>query len=141
MKNIKIKYLLILGSSKQDGKEIINKAVLELSKYFYILRQTEIIKTKSYMVDYTEFFFNQALIIETSTGLHALLKKLNKIEYSLGQKKKNQLWGDRIIDIDIIYAQDLIYYDTYLNIPHESIYFRDYVKELIKKIGWGNEKF
>lgn len=141
MKNNPIEVLLILGSSKPNGEEIIQKAVLEISKVFYVKKQSDIIKTKSYEVDYTECFYNQAIIIESNIHIHSIFKKLQKIERSFGQKKKNQLWGDRIIDIDIVFVGNLLYYDSTLNIPHESIYFRDYVKDLIDKIGWKNEKF
>ncbi len=141
MKTSNVKLLLILGSSKKDGEDIIKKAILEISKFFFIIRQTEIIKTKPYGVDFTDYFFNQAIIVESPLSIHWIMKKIQKIERSFGQKKKNQFWGDRILDIDLIFASNLTYYDSEINIPHESIYSRDYVKDLIEQIGWKDEKF
>ena len=141
MKNNNTKFLLILGSSRKNGEDILKKAILELARCFYIVRQTDIIKTKAFGVDYTDYFFNQAIIIESQLSIHWIMKKLQKIEKSLGQKRKTQFWGERVIDIDIIFASDITYYDTNINLPHESIYSRDYVVDLIKKIGWENEKF
>lgn len=140
MKNNPVQILLILGSSKENGNEIIKKAALEISQHYFIKKQSEIIKTASYGVDYTDYFFNQAIIIEHPCFVHSLLKKLQKIERNFGQKRKNQLWGDRILDIDIIFIENLTYYDSQISIPHEGIYTREFVKELIEMIGWENEK-
>lgn len=141
MKNNPVDILLILGSSRPNGQEIIQKAILEISRFYYIKKQTEIIKTRAYEVDFTDYFYNQAILIESAMAPHNLLKKLQNIEKNIGQKKKNQFWGDRIIDIDIIFIKDLLYYDSEIIIPHEGIYNRQYIKDLVKLIGWENEKF
>jgi len=141
MKNSTIEILLILGSSKENGEKIIKDALVEISKYYFIKKQTQIVKTTSYQVDYTSFFYNQAILIESNFSVHSILKRMQKIERIFGQKKKNQFWGDRILDIDIIFIGDLLYYDSTINIPHEGIYARQYIKDLINEIGWKNEKF
>ncbi|MCR4421088.1 MAG: 2-amino-4-hydroxy-6-hydroxymethyldihydropteridine diphosphokinase [Spirochaetales bacterium] len=141
MKSNIIEILLILGSSKENGDQIIKNASIEISKYFFIKKQTKIVKTSSYQVDYTTFFYNQAIVIESNFSVHSILKRMQKIERSFGQKKKNQFWGDRILDIDIIFVGELLYYDSTINIPHEGIYSRQYIKDFINEIGWKNEKF
>ncbi len=140
MKNNPIEILLILGSSKGNGDQIIKNALIEISKFYFIKKQTNIIKTESYGIEFPEFFYNQAILIETNFSIHSLLRKLQKIERFFGQKKKNQFWGDRILDIDIIFVGDLLYYDSEIYLPHEGIYNRDYIKNLINEIGWKNEK-
>ncbi|HQJ40915.1 MAG TPA: 2-amino-4-hydroxy-6-hydroxymethyldihydropteridine diphosphokinase, partial [Exilispira sp.] len=90
---------------------------------------------------YTDKFFNQAVIIESELSPKKIIARISRIEKSLGQKRKDQLWGKRIIDIDVIYIENLVYYDSYIQIPHEGIYDRPYIKQLIKKVGWNYEKF
>ncbi len=140
MKNIPVECLLILGSSKNNGEQILKDALIEISKYYFIKKQSGIMKTAAYGVDFTDFFYNQAVWLESSMSIHSMINKLHKIEKSFGQKRKNQFWGDRILDIDIIYVGNLLYYDSQINIPHESIYSREYIKNLIEDIGWTNEK-
>lgn len=140
MKNIPVECLLILGSSKNNGEQILKDASIEISKYYFVKKQSEIMKTAAYGVDFTDFFYNQAVWIESSMSIHSMITRLHKIEKSFGQKRKNQFWGDRVLDIDIIYIGNLLYYDSQINIPHESIYSREYVKNLIENIGWTNEK-
>jgi 2-amino-4-hydroxy-6-hydroxymethyldihydropteridine diphosphokinase len=141
MKNKNYQVLLILGSSLEDGNIAIQKANISLSKYFYVKKQTDIFLTEAFGVNYTDKFFNQAVIVESELSPKKIIARISRIEKSLGQKRKDQLWGRRIIDIDVIYIENLVYYDSYIQIPHEGIYDRPYIKQLIKKIGWNYEKF
>lgn len=65
-------------------------------------------------------FLNQVIKIKTPLNPYALLEKLIWIETSLGRLREVK-WGERIIDIDILFYEDEIINDKALVIPHPGI--------------------
>ena len=55
-----------------------------------------------------------------------LLKLCLTIENEMGRKRE-QRWGSRIIDIDILYFDDAVMTESNLVIPHPEIHNRDFV--------------
>ena len=49
-----------------------------------------------------------------------LLKACLTLEYNMGRIRKRK-WGERLIDIDILYFRDLVLKATDLEIPHPGI--------------------
>jgi len=71
-------------------------------------------------------FLNIAVGIETSLSPPVLLDCLKHIESALGRKPTRR-WGPRLIDIDIILWDDLVYHDARLTIPHPAYRERAFV--------------
>ena len=65
-------------------------------------------------------FYNQVVRINTPLSPHNLLKKVLYIEEKMGRIKDNR-WGPRIIDIDILYYHDKIINQRHLTLPHPQI--------------------
>jgi len=65
-------------------------------------------------------FYNQAVKIETDLSPHHLLEELLSIEQSMGRNRAEK-WGERIIDLDILFYGDEIIDSEHLNIPHAEI--------------------
>ncbi|HLF34382.1 MAG TPA: 2-amino-4-hydroxy-6-hydroxymethyldihydropteridine diphosphokinase, partial [Cyclobacteriaceae bacterium] len=63
---------------------------------------------------------NQAVIIETGLSPKKLLASLLEIEISMGRTRKKK-WDNRIIDIDILFYDDLVLNDESLILPHPEI--------------------
>ena len=62
-------------------------------------------------------------------------KKNNlEIEQKMGriysQPKENEIYVDRLIDIDILFYNKLLINCNYLKIPHPQIYSREFIKSL-----------
>lgn len=71
-------------------------------------------------------FINTALTGFTNLMPQELLAKIKTIEKLMG-KEEQILNGPRIIDIDIILFDNLIYKHNYLQIPHRDMHNRDFV--------------
>jgi 2-amino-4-hydroxy-6-hydroxymethyldihydropteridine diphosphokinase len=86
-----------------------------------ILRCSSIHETKAWGYDSENVYFNQALLIETTLLPDVLLQEIKSIEQNMGRAKKTKdHYEDRIIDIDILFYDDLIYDNALipLQIPH-----------------------
>ena len=68
------------------------------------------------------------LLGETPLSPWALILEIKKIEAKMGRKlRKEKLYEDRIIDIDIIFYENLIISSESLIIPHPHMHKREFV--------------
>jgi 2-amino-4-hydroxy-6-hydroxymethyldihydropteridine diphosphokinase len=80
-------------------------------------------------------FQNQAIKISTSLSPQELLKETQRIEIEAGRKpKKTDNYEARILDIDIIFYDDIILESTELIIPHPHMTKRKFVLEPLNEI-------
>ena len=78
---------------------------------------------------------NAALKIKTFLSPLDLLKALKTIEKKIDKKGKAFRFGPRMIDLDIIYYDDLIFKANNLEIPHPRMHERCFVLVPICDIG------
>ncbi len=71
-------------------------------------------------------FLNCVFFVETELSQQELFLKLKDIEKSMGRKKTVK-YGPRIIDLDILFYEDIIYQDLDLTIPHPHLHKRSFV--------------
>lgn len=65
-------------------------------------------------------FLNQAIQIETQLNPDELLSRLLMIEIEMGRVRIEK-WGPRVIDIDILFYNDVIVNTKSLTLPHPEI--------------------
>lgn len=80
-------------------------------------------------VDFTDqdWFLNAVLKVETSLAPLALLKGLQQIQTEAGRKSGGIRFGPRIIDLDIIFYDNLVLTHERLVIPHPRMHKRRFV--------------
>ena len=80
-------------------------------------------------VDYLEqdWFINAAVKIETRLDPFQLLNELQSIQGKAGRKKNMMRFGPRVLDLDIIFYDDLILKEDELSIPHPRMHKRRFV--------------
>lgn len=71
-------------------------------------------------------FINACALVETSFAPHALLDALKNIERAIG-RGPGERWGPRLIDIDILFYDDLTLDDSALTLPHRHLFERAFV--------------
>ncbi|MDR2805627.1 MAG: 2-amino-4-hydroxy-6-hydroxymethyldihydropteridine diphosphokinase [Dysgonamonadaceae bacterium] len=80
-------------------------------------------------------FLNQVIRVETQLSPVELLHAVQDIEKQMGRiRKRSTGYQDRVIDIDIILYDDLVYQSTELTIPHPLYQQRPFVVEPLKEI-------
>jgi 2-amino-4-hydroxy-6-hydroxymethyldihydropteridine diphosphokinase len=84
-------------------------------------------------VDYLDqdWFVNAVIEIETTLEPHVLLKKLKMLESELGRTAAKIRFGPRVIDLDIIFYDDLILSSRDLILPHPRMHKRRFVLQPI----------
>ena len=78
-------------------------------------------------------FLNQALHINTALKPMQLLHQILEIEKQMGRTRQEK-YGPRNIDIDILFYNDEVHNDPSLIIPHPALQFRRFVLEPLNEI-------
>ena len=117
-----------LGSNLGDKQNNIKEAIRKISSLesVEIKRTSSIIVTEPYGKTDQPDFLN--CVIELDTGLlpEELLKKCLDIENQLG-RVRNEKWGPRTIDIDLLFYEDKIINSEVLVLPHPELHKREFV--------------
>src|SRR5205085_9130474 len=73
-------------------------------------------------------FINCAIAVETTLSPHALLARAHDVERALGRDRaREQRWGPRAIDIDLLAYDDLTIDEQSLTLPHPRLFERAFV--------------
>ena len=123
-----------IGSNLGNREENCKKAIILLiDKGLSIRKQSSMIETEPWGVEEQPAFINMAVSVETPLPPEKLLILLNEIEIDLGRTKTFR-WGPRIIDLDILFYDDLVMEKPGLSVPHPHINDRDFVLRPLAEI-------
>ena len=133
------KVVLLLGSNLGNPRENILLDTSKLEKRIgRVIKRSEILENSPVEFDSLNIFCNIAVIFETEYSPMQLLDTLKSIEKEIGREIDSSVYGeyrDRLIDIDIVIYDDMIYSCGKLNIPHHRhLYLREFSKKLLKEI-------
>ncbi len=78
-------------------------------------------------------FLNSAVRIITTLTPHDLLAAVQAIEDEIG-RTRDERWGPRVIDIDVLLYANLVLHDETLCIPHPQMHERRFVLEPLAEI-------
>lgn len=79
-------------------------------------------------------FINGACRIETTQTPSELYQTCKTIEEEVGRKPVDRRWQSRIIDLDILFYDDLILETERLRIPHAELHLREFVLKPLNDI-------
>lgn len=121
------KAYLLTGGNMGNRKENLEKALTLIKKYCgNISTISSIYETAPWGKNDQPSFLNQALEIHTDLQPMQLLKQLLKIESRIGRTREEK-YGPRIIDIDILFYNDEVHNYPLLKLPHPEIQNRRFV--------------
>jgi 2-amino-4-hydroxy-6-hydroxymethyldihydropteridine diphosphokinase len=117
---------LSLGSNVGDRAANLKQAVASLSPQMRLRQKSRIYETPPWGYTEQDPFLNQAVMATTYLEPEPLLKHLKRLEIALGRKASFR-YGPRLIDIDILFFDDLILDTPLLKIPHPHVHERGFV--------------
>ena len=118
---------LQFGSNLGDREVIIYNAVQEISKRVGLVNmQSRIYESIPWRVEGQENYLNQIIEVKTSLSSQKILESILQIENDLGRVRVEK-WGERLIDIDIIFFNNEIIETADLCIPHKYMHERNFV--------------
>ena len=121
------KAYLLIGGNMGDREAFLAAARTEIANSgCRLLQQSSLYETAAWGLEAQAPFLNQALEIETTFGPHKLLKKMLQIEEVLGRVRAVK-YGPRLIDIDILFYNEVVINEAFLTIPHPQLQNRRFV--------------
>ena len=117
---------LALGSNLGNRAANLKEALASLSPQMEVKAKSKVYETPPWGHTEQDKFFNQVVMVKTYLEPELLLKHLKRLEVALGRKASFQN-GPRLIDIDILFYDDLVLESTALVIPHPHVHERGFV--------------
>lgn len=118
---------LLLGANLGDPVQQLAKAVQYIEeKIGVIVALSQCYESEAWGLTDQPIFLNQALQVETPYGALETLAIAQEIEHKLGRVRHTK-WGARLIDIDLLYFNNIIMEEEQLNLPHPLIQDRKFV--------------
>ena len=129
--------LLLLGSNLGDRKSFMRQAIdLIESRIAPIKKASAVYETQSWGKADAPDYLNQVVLLETSMAPRKILEHILVIEIVLGRKREEK-WGSRTIDIDILFYGQEIINEEGLHIPHPELHKRRFTLEPLNEIAPG----
>lgn len=117
---------LMIGGNLGDRKKLIDDTRALLSATGTLKKASSIYETVAWGKLSDKEYLNQALWLETKLSPADLLHAAQTIEKKLG-RFRDEKWGDRTMDIDILYYDNLVCKTEELTLPHPLIQERNFV--------------
>jgi 2-amino-4-hydroxy-6-hydroxymethyldihydropteridine diphosphokinase len=118
--------IVSIGANIGDREKNIRRAIMEMERYARVIKCSKPYRTRPYGKTDQPCFINMAVICETALPPMELLDELQKTEAALGRKREFR-WGERTIDLDIIFYGGEILSEERLVIPHPDMQNRYFV--------------
>ena len=120
---------LLLGSNLGDRQLFLNKAIALISSSIApVSGRSAVYETQSWGKTDAPDYLNQVISLQTDLPVQAILKKILAIELELGRRREEK-WGSRTIDIDILFYGDAIINESGLHVPHPELHHRRFTLE------------
>jgi 2-amino-4-hydroxy-6-hydroxymethyldihydropteridine diphosphokinase len=124
-----INVFLLLGSNLGDRQLFLKQAIKGIENMAEVVKVSSVYETEAWGVEGQPDYLNQVILVKTDLLPRAMLRKLLDLEKVLG-RKRNEKWGSRTIDIDILFFGEMVINDDpNLIIPHPRLHERRFTLE------------
>ena len=117
---------LALGTNMGNRAANLKEAIAALPPQMEVKAKSKVYETPPWGYADQEKFLNQVLKVKTYLEPEQLLKHLKRLEVALGRTTSFQN-GPRLIDIDILFYDNLVLESPALVIPHPRVHERGFV--------------
>ena len=121
-----------LGTPKENCIEAID--IISSNPDIKITSKSSFYQTAPVGNTEQDWFINSVIKISTKLNPDILLSALLKIESKMGRIRKEK-WGPRIIDLDLLFYDNLVIKQKDLTLPHPEIQKRNFVLQPLNEIG------
>ena len=117
---------LALGSNLGDRLANLKQAIDSLTPQMEVKAKSSVYETPPWGYEDQPKFLNQVVKAKTYLDPEPLLKHLKRLEVALGRKESFPN-GPRLIDMDILFYDDLVLNTPALSVPHPRLHERGFV--------------
>jgi 2-amino-4-hydroxy-6-hydroxymethyldihydropteridine diphosphokinase len=124
-----------LGANLGPREQTLRRAVdlLAATDGVDVLAVSELRETEPVGVVDQPLFLNGAVALETTLSPRALLDLLLEVERSLGRIREER-WGPRLIDLDLLVYGDAVIDEPGLRVPHPRLHERAFALEPLAEL-------
>ncbi len=123
-----MKAVIALGSNLENRRLNLDIAITKLEELLGELTVSPYFETKPVGGPAQDDFINAVVIANSQLPADQLLKELLAIEDEMGRVREEH-WGPRIIDLDLIVHGDQVIDTLFLKLPHPLAASREFVLE------------
>jgi len=117
---------IALGTNLGERLANLRAAIKSMQPEITVLAESHVYETPPWGYEDQPAFLNMVVKAETDLEPELLLNNLKQLEVELG-RKQNFRWGPRLIDLDILFYDDLVLELPPLVIPHPRLHERAFV--------------
>ena len=118
---------LQLGSNLGDRELLLQDAIVAIEERVgVVVKESKVYESMPWRVKGQKSYLNQILKVKTELQSDDVLSIILDIEKNLGRLRLEK-WGERLIDIDIIFYNDSIIETAELCVPHKHMHERMFV--------------
>ena len=114
-----------MGNRLQNCREGIT--ALTRSSESRIMAQSRIYTTEPVDYEDQDWFINMVVKLETTNDPFELLENIKSVQRAAGRKRDVIRFGPRVLDLDIIFFDDLVLDSNRLVVPHPRMHQRRFV--------------
>jgi 2-amino-4-hydroxy-6-hydroxymethyldihydropteridine diphosphokinase len=123
-----------IGSNLGDRKNNCARAIDLLKQQGVSIKKCSSLReTQPWGLQDQPLFLNMAIEIETDNTPNELLTLVKDIETKIGRQKSFP-WGPRVVDLDILFFNEVVIQSQELTIPHPYMHNRAFVLEPMQEI-------
>jgi 2-amino-4-hydroxy-6-hydroxymethyldihydropteridine diphosphokinase len=121
--------LLSIGGNEGEREANLEEARMFISfNIGHVLKVSEVVETEAWgMPEGTEPFLNQLVEIETKLTLEKLSEEILELEEYYGRTRKEGVYLDREMDVDVIFFNDEIVSEGKIIVPHQRMHLREFI--------------
>jgi len=125
-----------LGSNLGHKEEFLELAITEIKKQIGpIMARSAFYDSAPWGFESPNTFINACVALETTLDPYECLRIVSSIERLLGRSKKStDGYSDRVIDIDILFYDQVVIQEENLTIPHPLLHLRKFVLDPLAEI-------
>ena len=124
---------LALGTNLGDRLANLKQAIAALTPQLEVKAKSQVYETPPWGFEDQPKFLNQVIKANTYLDPEPLLKHLKRLEVALGRKESFPN-GPRLIDMDILFYDDLVVDKPSLVVPHPRLHERGFVLQPLMEI-------
>ena len=117
---------LALGSNMGNRLANLKAAISNVTPQMTVKKKSSVYETPPWGFKEQDAFLNQVIKVKTSLAPEPLLRHLKRLEVALGRVPNFQN-GPRLIDIDILFFDNMIIEPPPLIVPHPRLHERAFV--------------
>ena len=119
----------LLGSNLGDRTLFLQQAIAHImDEIGPVIKKSSVYETQSWGKTDLPDYLNQVVLVNTKLTARDTLEKILLIEHKIGRIREEK-WGARTIDIDILFFNSDIIDELRLQVPHPELHKRKFTLE------------